>query len=58
MTLHRTTTFVLIIAVVLLLAACDGIDLDATTRTEPTPNVWGETMEAEIEQLDRAREAR
>ena len=42
MTLHRTIVFVLIIAVVLLLAACDGINLDATTRTEPTPpsGVW------------------
>ena len=36
MTLHRTTTFVLIIAVVLLLAACDVLEFD-TTRTEPTP---------------------
>ena len=37
MTLHRTIVALLIIAVVLLLAACDVIDLDATTRTEPTP---------------------
>jgi len=41
-----------------LFTACDVIDLDATTRTEPTPNVWGETMDAELEQLERAREAR
>jgi len=39
---NRTIVALLIIAVVLLLAACDVIDLDATTRTEPTPpsGVW------------------
>ena len=57
MTLHRTTTFVLIIAVVLLLAACDVLEFD-TTRTEPPVDTNAQAIEDTLRMVTEARETR
>ena len=59
--LTRILRILLVVATFLcipLLHGCDVVDLDATTYDPPTPNVWGETMAAELEQVTEARQTR
>ena len=57
MTLHRTVVALLIIAVVLLLAACDVLEFD-TTRTEPPVDTNAQAIEDTLRMVTEARETR
>jgi len=49
----------LLVLLTLLFTACSPpIAGDAGTYAEPTPNVWGETVEQDLEQVDAARATR
>ena len=54
----RKAILTIALLTILFTACSPPIAGDAGTYAEPTRNVWGETMAAEIEQLERAKATR